>query len=47
MVNDIKRFEDKLKSCKVERERLLEDIKLKEKQVELIEILKSLNLEEV
>lgn len=47
MICDIKRYEDKLKSCKMERERLVEDIKLKEKQLELVEILKSLNLEEV
>ena len=47
MITDIKKYEDKLKGCKAERERLIQDIKLKEKQLELVEILKSLNLEEI
>lgn len=42
----MKKEQDKIKAFKTERERLIEEIQIKEKQLELIEMLKSLNLEE-
>lgn len=42
-----KKNNEKLKYIQAEREKLYEEIRVREKQIELVEILKSLSLEEV
>ena len=47
MIETVHKTQDHIKMYSGEREKLAEDIKVKEKQLELILILRSLNLEEV